>query len=370
MSTYFNLSTGPTDFRRFLKSDQEGFLIPAETSAFTKLYHRVDQNLRNIFHLTEGGEIAMFTASGTGGIEALLVNVLEPGEHILVLSNGYYAERFAKMASTLGFYPSILESDWNRPFDVASLAEALRRGQYRNVKAVAVIHLETSTGLLNDIASIGQILKNSDVLYLVDAVSSIGPHLVDMKAWGIDGLVTVSHKGLLAPPGLSILALSEKYYRAIKRHTPKSFYFDLQKIIERGKRGHTAMTLPVNALLIVDRVLNSMLSQGKIEYCNMCLQLAQSVRDAFMQSGYHLYGHTGHSNGVTVLSLEGVLENFDLKAELEKQYGIFVAGGAGKLAGKVIRVGHYGTFTPEDIPNVIKPFRLVMEQLAVRQKTV
>jgi len=362
MPEYLNLSPGPTNYKHFLDIEEEGLIIPHGSRAFAELYSRTIGNLRILLNVPDQAEIVLITTSGTGGIEALLLNALEPGDRILVLSNGYFGERLARMAKTLGFDPYVIESEWDRPIEIEHILEVIHSEEFRGTKAVAIVHLETSTGLLNDIETLGRALKTSGVLYLVDAVSSVGPHLVEMDAWGIDGLATVTYKGLLSPPGLSILVLSEKYCREMRSRPTRSFYFDLKKIIEFSQHSTTAMTVPINSLLTLDRVLNHILSQDKAQYCGECSLIARSVRRELIQIGYCIYGREGHSSGITALKLDGIFGNLDARVELEKRYHVFVGSGLGKLQGKVIRIGHYGTLTHKEVHAVTALFCSILEQ--------
>ena len=256
-----NLSPGPVDFRRFISIESEGLMMPHWSIAFAELHETVAKNLRLLLEIPDQGEIAFTATSGTGTLEILLLNVLKQDERILVLANGFFGERLSRMTNALGFKPYTLGMVWDSPIDVSQVLDMISSKEFQGTKAVVVVHLETSTGILNDIATIGQALKDSEALYLVDAVSSVGPHLIEMNKWGIDGLVTVAYKGLLSPPGLSIIALSKKYYEVLSKHSIQSYYFDLKKIIELSRKHTTVSTVPVNAMIVLDRVLKYMVQQ-------------------------------------------------------------------------------------------------------------
>lgn len=314
-----------------------------------------------MLNVPSGGEVVFIPSSGTGGVEALLLNALKPGDKILVLANGYFGERLTRIATKMGFDPYTIESAWEYPINTSQVLRILDSKTCQGIKAVVAVHLETSTGLLNDIASIGKVIQTSKILFLVDAVSSVGPHPIDMKDWGIDGLVTVSYKGLFSPPGLSILALSERYCTQMKNNDAhRSYCFDLRKIMEYARECKTTTTLPTNALLILENVLDHIIAQGQHSYSEQCQSFARTLRHELTQIGYHIYGRSGHSHAVTTLSIPARLAGFNVRDELENRYGMFVGAGLGSLYGKVIRIGHYGNHSIEEIPAITGTFRSIV----------
>lgn len=351
INSRLNLSPGPVDFRRFIDVEQEGLMMPHGSLLFAELYQRVTENLRVLLDVPPRGETGFITASGTGGIELLLLSALQPGDRVLIVANGFFGQRLAKMAKILGLNPSTIEAAWDRPFEVSHILETIHSKEFEGTRAVAVVHLETSTGLLNNLAPIGQALLASNVLFLVDGISSVGTHPVSMSSWGIDGLVTVTYKGLLSPPGLSILALSRKYCEAMENNAIQSYYFDLKKIIELSHKHTTATTIPVNALLTLDRVLLYILLEEQQHY-ERCRAFAQTLRQELAYLGLDIYGRAGHSHSITALKLPDAPLFCDARLELEKTYGIFVGSGLGQLLGKVIRIAHYGNLNTNDISTI------------------
>lgn len=361
MNMYLNLSPGPSNFQHFFNHEQAGQMIPHGSLAFAKLYRRVSDQLRLLLNLPSQGEIVFLPSSGTGGIEALLLNALKPGDKVLILANGYFGERLIRMTAKMGFDPYKIESSWEYPIDTSQVLHIVHSREFEGTKAVVAVHLETSTGLLNDIASIGKVVQASEALFLVDAVSSVGPHPIEMKDWGIDGLVTVSYKGLFSPPGLSILALGERYCARMEMNDAhRSYYFDLKKMIEYASECKTTTTLPSNTLVILEKVLGHIIEQDQHRYSEQCHSSAQTIRHELTAIGYRIYGRSGHSHAITAVNVPAQLAGFDARDELERCYGTFVGGGLGRLQGKVLRIAHYGNHSLEEIPAISRVFHSLL----------
>lgn len=358
---YLNLSPGAGALGRFPGAD-DGTVIPQGSSTFAPIYSATVSNLRTLLSVPYGGEVLMIACSGTGGIEALLHNALERGDRILVLANGYFGERLARMARRLGFDAYTICSDWRRPLDVARVLDHIRSDAFSDTKAVFAVHLETSTGLVNDISPIGEALRNLEAMYFVDAVSSVGPHRIEMGSWAIDGLVTVSYKGLMTPPALTMVAISEKYRKRMARVARLNYYFDFDRIMRFASNSTSATPVPTNSLLALRHVTSEIVRHGTEQYELMCRATAEQIRTGLKDLGYSVYGRSGHSYGITALLLQGALKDIGGRAGMQVKHRVYVGAGLGELEEKIIRLGHFRPMSEQELSTVLKIFEQIRDE--------
>lgn len=350
MKKYLNLAPSPVDCNRFKTMTGAGFMMPKWSTKFKKLYRHSVENIRILMNISENEQLFFLASSGTGGYEALLKNCLQEGEEILVLSNGYFAERIITISNVLGLVSHTLSFDWDKPLPIEEIINKIST-EFPRIKAVSIVHLETSTGIINDLETLGTFLKRTNILLLVDAVSSIGSHKVDFKNWGIDGLVTVPNKGLLSPPGISIIALSQKFSERMKAIKNKTYYFDFNKIIKESYHYTCASTVAVHSIEYLDQVVSMMLFQGIESYIAQCKEIADILRKELSYYDYSLFGKEGLSNSITAINISRSSKSY--VHFLEKEYALFVGGGAGKLKDHTIRIAHFGNVSLSDVPLLV-----------------
>jgi aspartate aminotransferase-like enzyme len=206
------------------------------------------------------GHVFMFGGSGTAGMEAALTNVLSPRDAVLVLVCGQFGERFVSIAESLGVQVDKVEVPWGEAPDAAEVGERLEKRQYR---AVVCVHNESSTGVVTDIAAIGALLAGTETLLIVDSVSGLAGIDMRMDEWGIDILIAATQKALMSPPGVAVLAVSEKALRVIDAaQTQPRFYFDLRRARAASKNSETAFTPPVPLILALREALTMIHEEG------------------------------------------------------------------------------------------------------------
>ena len=293
-------------------------------------------------------DVLMIGASGTGGMEAALANVVSPGDAILVVSCGQFGERFIGIAGTMGAKVDSVEVPWGQTPDPAVVAERLKGKSYR---AVVCVHNESSTGVVTDVAAIGRAVAHTDALLIVDSVSGAGGLDMRMDEWGVDILVVASQKALMCPPGLALLAVSEKAMRVIDAASGVArFYFDLRKAKASAAKSETAFTPPVSLIVALREAL------GMIHAESLPKVLARHRRlSAALQAGCAALGlpqfAPEHARSPTVV-VATVPDGFDGGVIVRQMYSRFhtvIAGQRTKLQGRVIRFGTMGAIGPDDI---------------------
>ncbi|MEO8456762.1 MAG: alanine--glyoxylate aminotransferase family protein, partial [Chloroflexota bacterium] len=225
---------------------------------FAGIVNRVASQLKDFFITTQ--DVMIISASGTGGLEAAVVNTLSPGDRVLAVSIGAFGERFATIAETYGADVKPLSYEWGQAANADDVRAALKDDP--SVKAVLVTHNETSTGVTNPLQEIAAAVRGADKLILVDAVSSLGAVPLEMDAWGLDCVVTGSQKGWMVPPGLAFAALSDRGWKAFENSKMPKFYFDLGKHRDAQAKGQTPFTPAMSIFFGLDIALERMSAEG------------------------------------------------------------------------------------------------------------
>lgn len=292
--------------------------------------------------------VLSFGASGTGVMEASLVNVLAPGERVLALVHGQFGERYAQIARALGAEVDVIESEWGWVPDPVAIAAKLDTANYR---AIIAVHNESSTGAVTDLAAIGKLLRDRDTLFLVDSVSALGGVELHQDDWGVDIVVTGSQKALMCPPGLGFASVSEKARKVIERddRCPR-FYLDMRKALAGVDNNETAFTCPVSLLFGLHEALRMIHDEGLPEVFARHRRLSDALRAGCVALGLPAFGDPdAASRTVVVASVPEPLTGGAIVKHMYEAYNTVIAGARNKLSGKVIRIGTMGQISEADI---------------------
>lgn len=325
---------------------------------FTELLREVTSHLKSFFHTEE--EVLIVTASGTGGLEAGLVNFLSPGDRVLAVIIGVFGQRFADIAEAYGADVTRLEVPWGQPCEPEDIARELSR--IPDVRAVLVTHNETSTGVTNDLEPIARAIKDfrgntgQNPLMIVDAISSLGAIPFEMDAWGCDVVITGSQKAWMAPPGLSMIGVSRRAWSANEEAGMSRFYWDLAAARRYAERGQTPYTPAVSALYGLRASLELMQEEGCDRIVARHRQVAQCCRDGIRTLGLKILAPESHASSTITAVCGGnkVEDVARLLSRLREEKGIILAGGQGDLKGRVFRIGHLGYVGQEDVDSLVQ----------------
>jgi len=324
---------------------------------FKALLGRLQDGMKPYFGTT--GDIAILSCAGTGGLEAAVVNTLSPGDRVLAVSIGAFGDRFAKIAEAYGANVDRVSAEWGWAAAPDEVRERLGRGD--GFKAVLLTHNETSTGVMNAIPELAAAIRESapEALILVDTVSSLGAVPFDMDGWGIDVVATASQKAWMAAPGLAMVAASERAWEAMETARMPRFYLDLRKHRDSMVDGETPWTPAIAVAFQVDegiRLMNAETQAGVFARHIACAAAAQAGLQAL---DFELFAEPTHrSRTVTAALIPDGLDWKAFNAELKRR-DLVVAGGQGRLAGKVFRLGHLGSVTVEEIVEAIETLEAV-----------
>ncbi len=342
---------GPTPLPPQVTAALQRPMMNHRSPVFADLQNKIVDRLREVFETTS--DILILPSSGTGGLESALVNILSPGDRVLAPLAGEFGKRFAEMAAAFGADVEELAFPAGSAIDPARVAERLRGAP--NTRAVLITHSETSTGILHPVQGIAQAVhENSNALVLVDAVSSLGATRIATDAWGLDVVVTGSQKALMSPPGLSILSISPRAWRAYENaHTPR-FYFDWGHWKKWAAKGQTPFTPAVSTYFALDAALDMLHQEGLSNVYARHSRLADWTRAQAQQLGLSLFADPRYASpAVTAVRPPQGTDANALIRRLRDEQGVEFAGGQGELSGKIIRIGHLGYVHETDMQDAI-----------------
>ncbi len=354
---------GPTPCPEEVLQAQARQMINHRGKEFDAIIHRLTDKLKGLFQTKE--DVFILTCSGTGGMEAVVVNTLSPGDKVLAVCNGFFGDRFADIAEQYGAEVKRLQFEWGTPVDPDSVRQTLRANPA--VKAVLVTHNETSTGVTNDLASISAVVKEFDKLLLVDAISGLGSIDLPVDKWHCDVVVTASQKGWMAPPGLAMVSVSQKAWQAQAQAKMPRYYFDFAKAKSFfEQKGQTPWTPAVSTFYALDTALELVEREGLTNVFARHARVAKAAREGIKSLGLSLFPNEAFaSNTITAIKADG-FEVKKLLQILRDEHKVVLAGGQQRLDGKIFRIGHLGWVTEADIEEVLRTLRAVLPQVGYR----
>lgn len=361
-----NLRTpGPTPCPPEVLQALSGQMINHRGPEFRALISTATERLKQLYQTS--GDVLILTASGTGGLEAAVQNCVNVRDRVLGVSIGAFGDRFASIAEAFGGEVTRLSFEWGQAADPAAIDRALRDDP--TIRTVLVTHNETSTGVTNDLAAISKVVKGHGKLLLVDSISGLGSIELPMDEWGCDIVVAGSQKGWMVPPGLVFVGVSERGWEAIQGCTTPRYYFDLQKAKRSLTTGETPWTPAVSLFYGLDVSLKMLLDEGVKAVDARHRQIGRYTRDQVRALGLDLLADDQHASNTvtTVVPPEGV-DAKGLVKTLREEKGVVLAGGQGKLDGKVFRIGHMGYVSEADIDETISALRELLPRFGFAPK--
>ncbi len=350
---------GPTALPPSVREAGGRQMINHRGDEFRAMLHRIEDGMKPFFGTEH--DVVLLTCAGTGALEAAVVNVLSPGDPVLSVSMGAFGDRFAKVAEVYGAAVTRLEVEWGEaavPQDVRTAA-----GSIPGLRAVLLTHNETSTGVTNRIGDLARAVREvaPDALILVDAISALGAVPFTMDDWDLDLVVTGSQKAWMAAPGMSMAAVGPRAWAAAETARMPRFYLDLKRHRDSAVNGETPWTPAVAVMYQIDEGLRLMQAEGEGVFARheACAAMARAGLRAI---GFELLADDSvASRTVTAVRVPDGLDwkacNADARAR-----GLVLAGGQGKLKGKIFRIGHLGSVTTDDVLAAIG----VLEEVAIR----
>ncbi len=342
---------GPTPLPDAVREAGGRQMVNHRGPEFKELLGRVTDGLKRAFRTDN--DLVILSCSGTGGLEAAVVNHLSPGDTILSVSIGVFGDRFAKVATRFGADATKLDVEWGQAADPAAVSEALHSmaSDGRPAKAVLLTHNETSTGVTNPLQELAAAARAAapEALILVDAISGLGAVPFDTDAWGLDVVVTGSQKSWMVPPGLAMVSVSPRAWDAAATATMPRFYFDLAMHRDSAAKGETPWTPAVGVCFALDVALGLLEEEGYPAIFARHAACGAAARAGLTALGVRLFADPARASDTVTSALmpEGI-EWPALSKELRSR-GLVLAGGQGSLTGRIFRLGHLGSVTVDDI---------------------
>lgn len=333
---------------------------------YSKIQEEVTDHL-NWLHQTQHN-VQSLTVSGTGAMEAGIINFLSQGDRVLVGCNGKFGDRWAEVAQAYGLNVETITAEWGKPLDPAEFEAKLQADSEKQIKAVILTHSETSTGVLNDLETINKAVKNhGEALIIVDAVTSIGATSVPIDEWELDVVASGSQKGYMIPPGLGFVAVSPKAWKAYETANLPRYYLDLGKYRKATAKNSSPFTPPINLVFGLLEALRMMREEGLENIFARHQRLTQATRAGVKALGLNLFAPDSHASNAVTAVMPTNVEAEQIRSTMRQQFNIALAGGQNDLKGKIFRIGHLGFVSERDTLTVIAALKASLQHLGVSQ---
>jgi len=337
------------------------------------IHHRTPQFQNNIKEAIEGlryvfqtkNEIYLLTCSGTGAMEASVCNLLSPGDKAIVVEGGKFGERWVELCEAYGIEAKVIHVPWGKAVQPRQVEELLSAN--KDAKAVFITQTETSTAVLTDVKAIADVVKKTNAVLVVDCVSGLAANDLQTDEWGVDVVVSASHKGFMLPPGLAFVSVSSKAYKLVETSTNRRYYFDLRESKKAFAQTDTPFTPAIGIVIGLVESLKLIKKAGLENWFAHQALLAQGTREAIKALGLSLYTHPScFSNALTAVNVPAGIDGDKLVKILRDEHGVTMTGGQSELKGKIFRVAHMGCVCEEDIITGISFLEKVLEQLGYK----
>ncbi len=335
--------------------------IGHRTSEFSAMIGEINANLQWL-HQTKN-DVLTLAASGTGAMEAGIINFLSAGDRVLVGVNGKFGDRWAKICQAYGVNTEVISAEWGKPLNPEDFRQALEADTDKSIKAVIITHSETSTGVLNDLEAINRHVKAHGALIIVDAVTSLGAYNIPIDEWGLDVVGSGSQKGFMMPPGLGFVSVSEKAWQAYETATLPKFYLDLGKYRKTAAKNSTPFTPPINLYFGLHAALEMMKAEGLESIFARHARHTTATRAAVRAMSLPLFGSDDCASPAITAVMPQSVDAEAVRGIMKKKYDIALAGGQDDLKGKIFRIGHLGFVSDRDILTAIAALEATLFEL-------
>src|SRR5918911_1889027 len=357
------MAAGPTPIPAKVSQVQAEPILYHRAPAFVEIYARVLERLRHVFQ-TEN-EVLTFAASGSGGMESAVANLVRPGTKVLVASCGKFGERWAELAEAYGADLVHWDAGWGNRVEPGELEQKLVENP--DVEVVYTTQSETSTGVVNDVQPLTEVVHTAGALICVDAVSGLGAVPVRQDDWGVDVVAAGSQKALMCPPGLGFASPSQAALDRAAEHAGQGrYYFDWHKTLKGQRKDppDSPFTPAVSLFMALDVALEQIEQEGLENVFERHRLLGRATRAAVKALDLELFGpEDENANVVTAVKLPETIEGAKVPKVMRDKYGITIAGGQNQLKGKIARIAHTGYFGAFDIITTVAAFEMTLRDL-------
>jgi aspartate aminotransferase-like enzyme len=339
MKKTYLLAPGPTPVPETVNLEMAAPMVHHRTPQFSKIFGEAAEDAKYLFQTEQ--DVIILAATGTGGMESCITNLFSPGDKVLVVNGGKFGERWGKISESYGLVPVWIDVEWGQAVDANKVKEALDKD--KDIRAVLVQASETSTAVAHPIEALSKLTRDrDDILLVVDGITGVGVFPLPMDEWGIDAIVTGSQKALQLPPGLALVALSEKAWKFADQSKCPHFYFDLKKERKNLAAQTSAYTPAVSLVIGLRAVLKSFKEEGMENVHKRHNRLARATRAATQALGLKMVAPDAPADSLTGVFLPDGIDGGKFVKSLRDDFGVTMAGGQDQWKGKVVRIAHLG----------------------------
>jgi aspartate aminotransferase-like enzyme len=356
------MTAGPTPLPPAVSQVMAEPLLYHRAPAFVEIYARCLERLPKVFQT--GNDVLAFASSGSGAMESAVANLVRPGEPALVASCGKFGERWQELCDAFGGDTRHFDAGWGNRVEPADLEREL--AQNEGVKVVFTTLSETSTGVVNDVQALAEVAHRAGAMLAIDAVSGLGAVPVNQDEWGIDVVVAGSQKALMCPPGLAFASANERALAYAAESPGRRYYFDWQATAKGQRKDppDSPFTPAVTIFRGLDVALGMIEDEGLDNVFERHRILGRSARAAARAIDLELFGpEDENANVVTAMKLPDAIDGGKVPKLMRDKYGVTIAGGQGRLKGKIARIAHCGYFGAFDIVTTISALEMTLREL-------
>ncbi|TNF52404.1 alanine--glyoxylate aminotransferase family protein [bacterium] len=354
------LAPGPTPIPPEVLGAMSMPIIHHRSTDFIPVLESARTGLKDLYQTKN--DVLILCSTGTGGMVGAVNNFFNPGDKVLTVNGGKFGERWTKICQAYGLDVEEIQVEWGYTVKPEAIKTALEKSP--EIKGVFVQATETSTGVNHDVKTISEIVrKREETLFVVDAISALVAHDIRTDEWGIDIMVGGSQKGLMLPPGLAFVSVSEKAWKMAEKSTAPKFYFNFKKEREGQAKNQTNFTSAVTLIIGLNESLKLMQKEGLQNVFKRHEQLAEATRSAVQTLGLELYSKESPANSVTAILAPEGLDGQKIYKTLKDKYGITAAGGQAQAKGKIFRIAHLGYADMFDIITAVSGIEMVLAEM-------
>ncbi len=353
------LIPGPVELDSTVSNAMAKPIMGHRTPVFSEILNKCWSILKEIYNTRN--DIALITGSGTSAMEAAVASVVKDSDEVVVIEGGKFGERFGEISEAFGAKVNTVPVEWGKSFTKEDVEKVVSDS---NAKVITLTHNETSTGVIHNAEIVGEIAREYDMLFIMDAVTSLGGDIVETDKWGVDLCVSGSQKCLAAPPGLGFVAVSNKAYEAMENNQKrKAYYLDLLRYRKALKKETTPYTPSVSLIYGLNTALLKIKDEGINARIERHRKLARVFREAVKAMNLELFADSScASNTVTSIKIPEDMNDDDIRGNLLREFEILVAGGQAHVKGKIFRIGHMGNVQFGDIIQVLGAMEIILKR--------
>jgi len=353
---------GPTPVPEKVLSCMSKHPIGHRSGDFQEIVQKTTEQLKWLHQTT--ADVLTITGSGTAAMEAGIINTLSKGDQVICGDNGKFGERWVKVAKAYGLDVKVVKADWGQPLDPDQFKKILEGDTDKKIKAVILTHSETSTGVINDLKSINNEVKNhGKAITIADCVTSLGACHIPMDEWGIDVIASGSQKGYMIPPGLSFVAMSKKAWEANSLSDLPKFYLDLKQYLKAVNNNSNPYTPAINLYFALEASLTMMQKEGLNNIFTRHARHQKATQEGIKAMGLNLFTKEGFGSPAITAVQPDDIDAESIRKLIKNDFDILLAGGQDNLKGKIFRIGHLGFVNDRDIISVISALESTLDKM-------